>query len=54
MSLNVDDVNVIKEAITVPTNITVESLVHFAASIGCEISIVFTMKSEGKEKSDGA
>ncbi len=51
MSLNVDDVNVIKEAITIPTNITVESLVHFAESIGCEIHISFTMKSEGKAPS---
>ena len=52
MSLNVDDVNVIKEAISIPTNITVESLVHFAASIGCEIGIVFTMKSEKEEEYD--
>ncbi len=46
MSLNVDDITPV---VRIPTNITVESLVHFAASIGCEIHIVFNMKSEKTE-----
>ncbi len=49
MLLSVDYINVIKEAISIPTNVTVESLVHFADSIGCEINIVFNMKSENEE-----
>ena len=37
------------ESITIPTNITVESLVCFAADIGCEVKINFVKKEAKKE-----
>ena len=46
MSVNVDD---IAPVVRIPTNITLESLVDFAEAIGCEVDIVFNLKTEKKE-----